>query len=354
MAHSFGLLRWCSRCPTSQHTQGYFRSALAAFETRTVYANSSGDHLVGWCVQWKAAWWRSGQRNESSPDGTDAGMLFPVWCRANSSLRHLEELPKVGLGGFLCTRGRPCGDGPPNLLMAPPTYRPPCLRTLLLLLLLQKQGLGKGVVREDPLEAAWWPDAALRVHTAPAAAQLRSGEARQVSEEDVMAADTPEELVQHSSSVASGSGPASRSSSSSSHSGGNGGRGRLVFEVPVAAGDVAHASTRLLALTGPAAAAMTDGDGLTTAVSSSSRATAVAVASTRVAVAPGMDSPEDAGLLPFDLYDRQYAAERPQHVEQVRQPRDPHVSALGALLGRGCGGGSAPCPRLLHSGCTAE
>lgn len=36
-------------------------SALGAFETRTLYANSSGDHLVGW---------------------------------ANSSLRSLQELPR--------------------------------------------------------------------------------------------------------------------------------------------------------------------------------------------------------------------------------------------------------------------
>ena len=47
--------------PAACRLQGLlFLSALAAFETRTLYANSSGDHLVGW---------------------------------ANSSLRRLGELP---------------------------------------------------------------------------------------------------------------------------------------------------------------------------------------------------------------------------------------------------------------------
>ncbi|GAB4821319.1 hypothetical protein N2152v2_008365 [Parachlorella kessleri] len=61
--------------------EGYFMSALEAFETRTCYANKSGDHLVGW---------------------------------ANSSLRTISELPKL-------------------------------------------KGRGRGVMREDPLEAAWHP-----------------------------------------------------------------------------------------------------------------------------------------------------------------------------------------------------
>lgn len=51
----------CVCMPPRHALQGLlFMSALAAFETRTLYANSSGDHLVGW---------------------------------ANSSLRRLGELP---------------------------------------------------------------------------------------------------------------------------------------------------------------------------------------------------------------------------------------------------------------------
>ncbi|PSC68977.1 lipase [Micractinium conductrix] len=97
----------------------HFMSALRAFETRTLYANSSGDHLVGW---------------------------------ANSSLRRLAELPA-------------------------------------------KSGRGAGVVREDPLEAAWWPEARARLHATPAAAALHSGEARRHSEAEVLAADSPRQLA---------------------------------------------------------------------------------------------------------------------------------------------------------------
>lgn len=51
----------CTSTPSAPQ-QGYFYSALEAFETRTAYANSSGDHLVGW---------------------------------ANSSLRAMHELPRL-------------------------------------------------------------------------------------------------------------------------------------------------------------------------------------------------------------------------------------------------------------------
>ncbi|KAL4445864.1 hypothetical protein ABPG77_009063 [Micractinium sp. CCAP 211/92] len=52
----------------------HFLSALSAFETRTLYANSSGDHLVGW---------------------------------ANSSLRRLEELPRKDGSGAGVVREDP-------------------------------------------------------------------------------------------------------------------------------------------------------------------------------------------------------------------------------------------------------
>lgn len=60
-----GTLSICTHSPTACSLacwQGYFHSALAAFETRTAYANRSGDHLVSW---------------------------------ANSSLRSLPQLPKL-------------------------------------------------------------------------------------------------------------------------------------------------------------------------------------------------------------------------------------------------------------------
>jgi pimeloyl-ACP methyl ester carboxylesterase len=82
------------RLSTNQPDEGlHFLSSLRAFETRTAYANSSGDHLVAW---------------------------------ANSSLREVEELPQL--------RGR-----------------------------------GRGVVREDPIEAAW------RAPGAPAAPVSTAG-----------------------------------------------------------------------------------------------------------------------------------------------------------------------------------
>lgn len=96
-----------------------FISALAAFETRTLYANSSGDHLVGW---------------------------------ANSSLRRLGELP-------------------------------------------HKDGRGTGVIHEDPLEAAWAPAQRALLRAMPAARELHAGEARQVSQDAVLAAGTARQLA---------------------------------------------------------------------------------------------------------------------------------------------------------------
>lgn len=97
----------------------HFMSALHAFETRTVYSNVSGDHLVGW---------------------------------ANSSLRAVDELPVIKIKG-------------------------------------------RGVVRADPLEWAWAPEARARLHQHPAAAQLDATHGHTSSVEAVMRSDTAQELV---------------------------------------------------------------------------------------------------------------------------------------------------------------
>jgi hypothetical protein len=52
-----------------------------------------------------------------------------------------------------------------------------------------------GVIREDPLEAAWAPQQRPQLHATPAAAALHSGEARQVSERAVLEADSPGQLA---------------------------------------------------------------------------------------------------------------------------------------------------------------
>lgn len=137
----------------------YHRSALCAFRTRTLYANSSGDHLVGW---------------------------------ANSSLRRLEELPCKG-------------------------------------------GKGAGVVREDPLEAAWWPEEAARVHAAPAAAGLQLAAAHTVMQEEIMVAESPEELAQHRTGSSGGGAMATKAVGSA---------GRQRIEVPVAAGAAASVASQ--------------------------------------------------------------------------------------------------------------
>ncbi|KAL4425732.1 hypothetical protein ABPG75_009748 [Micractinium tetrahymenae] len=117
----------------------HFMSALAAFETRTLYANSSGDHLVGW---------------------------------ANSSLRRLRELPR-------------------------------------------RDGRGTGVVREDPLELAWAPAQHPTLHATATAEQLHSGEGHRVGEAAVLAADSPEQLMDSGSVEGSGRHGSSRGGAAS-------------------------------------------------------------------------------------------------------------------------------------------
>ena len=61
---------------------------------------------------------------------------------------------------------------------------------------------GTGVVREDPLEAAWAPHQRPALHATPAAAALHSGEGRQVSEDAILRARSAGQLAGGSGSGA--------------------------------------------------------------------------------------------------------------------------------------------------------
>ena len=97
-----------------------YLSALGSFETRTVYANRSGDHLVGW---------------------------------ANSSIRQVHELPKISVAK------------------------------------------GCGVVREDPLEAAWAIKDRAGVEERGIKANLEPENAHTAQAIDILNAENPEDLV---------------------------------------------------------------------------------------------------------------------------------------------------------------
>eukprot|EP00887_Chlorella_sp_A99_P005958 scaffold29.g5958.t1 len=275
------LIGWAEALPlgiggaVQKVMQGYFLSALAAFETRTLFANSSGDHL--------------------------------------------------------------------------------------------KEGPGRGVIREDPLEAAWWPEAARRVHTAPAAAGLHSHQSRQLSEQDILESDTPQELAAHDSSNADssaggtagdgaglrGSGPAAHDGRAGNGAGdgasgrpcGSGGGGARVVDVSVAAGALAAAPTADMRGHPPAIAAAAEGarsavthhpadvalpsassgDGGTMTASAIVPAAAAgagaAAAADLEAAVPELPLPLRLPAKLFSVepqaFDRQLAAERLAHAEQA-------------------------------------
>lgn len=70
---------------------------------------------------------------------------------------------------------------------------------MLLVLLLLLLCRGTGVIREDPLESAWWPQQRPALHATQAAAQLHSGEAHTVSRQAVLRAHSAGQLAEASS-----------------------------------------------------------------------------------------------------------------------------------------------------------
>lgn len=112
---------------------------------------------------------------------------------ANSSLRRLAELPpKSGRCG---SRGQ--GLLPPRMPALP---SPMCSGNALRSAGPRRLRRGTGVIREDPLEAAWSPQQRPAMHATPAAAQLHSSEAHQASRQAILAAQDAGQLVATSSS----------------------------------------------------------------------------------------------------------------------------------------------------------
>ena len=158
----------------------------------------SGDHLVGWAnsslrrlAELPA---KSGRCAEPGARATATTNHLVVsnsqqqpqqisWCLTNSRQRLQRSLPR-------CLQRCHPRERLLGQLMGTSAHASPCF-----LATQPTRCRGAGVVREDPLEAAWWPEARARLHATPAAAALHSGEARRHSEAEVLAADSPRQLA---------------------------------------------------------------------------------------------------------------------------------------------------------------